>query len=145
MDWYWLSFTQFGIMLWKALIPCRLYHSVHSLGLTSDLSQVFHTDDTFTFWMYISEIIRAKMMIFDYDCLDSHYGIKCMPLGYEYQIYTIAKSADSRPMYYARMFHPVPDLINIALPLYLVVEEISKLGFLSLLQPRSIDYITTIN
>jgi len=55
----------------------------------SDISPVFYTDDTFTFWMYISEIIRVKMMTFDYNCLDSHYGVKSMPLGYEYQINTI--------------------------------------------------------
>ena len=69
------------------------------------------------------------MTIFDYDCLDSHYGIKCMPLGYEYQINAIVKLAEERRLHYASMFHPVPDLINIALPLYLVVEEISKIGF----------------
>ena len=66
----------------------------------SDISAVFHTDDTFTFWMYISEIMRVKMMIFDYNCHDSHYGIKCIPLGYEYQINTIVKSANDRRVHY---------------------------------------------
>lgn len=36
------------------------------------------------------------MVIFDYDCLDSHYGIKGTPLGYEYQINTIVKLAEDR-------------------------------------------------
>lgn len=50
----------------------------------SDISKIFHIDDTFTFLMHISEIIRVKMMTLDYGCFDEDNRLKSMSLAFQY-------------------------------------------------------------
>jgi len=69
--------------------------------MMSDISKIFHIDDTFTFWMHISEIIRVKMMIFDYGCFDENNELKYSLLGYNCKRNTFEKSGRSQVMLYA--------------------------------------------